>query len=128
MSNFPRVAAMRTVERFRERLRELALSVEAEETILKAPESPLARPLQIGPVRVGNRWAIHPMEGWDAEDDGKPSELVHRRWRNFGISGAKWVWGGEAMAVIEVDAPLSKETLQKLRALEQVISAQPIEL
>ena len=36
--------------------------------------------------------------------------------------------GGEAMAVIEVDAPLSKETLQSLRALEQVISAQPIEL
>ena len=36
--------------------------------------------------------------------------------------------GGEAMAVIEVDAPLSKETLQSLRALEQVISAHPIEL
>ena len=36
--------------------------------------------------------------------------------------------GGEAMAVIEVGAQLSKETLQSLRALEQVISAQPIEL
>jgi D-3-phosphoglycerate dehydrogenase len=36
--------------------------------------------------------------------------------------------GGKAMAVIEVDAPLSKETLQALRSLEQVISAQPIEL
>ena len=36
--------------------------------------------------------------------------------------------GGEAMAVIEVDAPLTRETLQSLRALEQVISAQPIEL
>src|SRR5262245_40764497 len=36
--------------------------------------------------------------------------------------------GGEAMAVIEVDAPLSKDTLQRLRSLEQVISAQPIEL
>ena len=36
--------------------------------------------------------------------------------------------GGEAMAVIEVDAPLSKETLQSLRSLGQVISAQPIEL
>lgn len=36
--------------------------------------------------------------------------------------------GGEAMAVIEVDAPLNKETLQALRSLEQVISAQPIEL
>jgi len=36
--------------------------------------------------------------------------------------------GGEAMAVIEVDAPLNKETLQSLRSLAQVISAQPIEL
>lgn len=36
--------------------------------------------------------------------------------------------GGDAMAVIEVDAPLSKDTLQSLRSLEQVISAQPIEL
>ena len=36
--------------------------------------------------------------------------------------------GGEAIAVIEVDAPLSRETLQSLRSLEQVISAQPIEL
>ena len=36
--------------------------------------------------------------------------------------------GGEAMAVIEVDAPLSRETLQALRSLEQVISANPIEL
>jgi len=36
--------------------------------------------------------------------------------------------GGEAMAVIEVDAPLTRETLQSLRALEQVISAQPIDL
>ncbi len=36
--------------------------------------------------------------------------------------------GGEAMAVIEIDAPVSKETLQSLRALDQVISAHPIEL
>jgi len=36
--------------------------------------------------------------------------------------------GGEAMALIEIDAPASKETLQALRNLQQVISAQPIEL
>jgi D-3-phosphoglycerate dehydrogenase len=36
--------------------------------------------------------------------------------------------GGEAMAVIEIDAPLNKETLQSLRSLDQVISAHPIEL
>ena len=36
--------------------------------------------------------------------------------------------GGDAIAVIEVDAPLSREALQSLRSLEQVISATPIEL
>ena len=36
--------------------------------------------------------------------------------------------GGEAMAVIEVDAPLTPETLSELRGLEPVISARQIEL
>lgn len=36
--------------------------------------------------------------------------------------------GGEAMAVIEVDAPVDKETLEALRSLEQVFSAREIEL
>ena len=31
--------------------------------------------------------------------DGKPSEATIRRWRNFGLSGAKLIWGGEAVAV-----------------------------
>ncbi|HKC63338.1 MAG TPA: hypothetical protein VKB86_06860 [Pyrinomonadaceae bacterium] len=31
--------------------------------------------------------------------------------------------GGEAMAVIETDAPLRDETLDELRSFEQVISA-----
>jgi len=36
--------------------------------------------------------------------------------------------GGEAMAVIEVDAAVDKETLEALRTLEQVVSARQIEL
>jgi 2,4-dienoyl-CoA reductase-like NADH-dependent reductase (Old Yellow Enzyme family) len=39
------------------------------------------------------------MEGWDANRDGSPSPLTLRRWRNFGLSGAKLIWGGEAAAV-----------------------------
>ena len=31
--------------------------------------------------------------------DGKPTDLTRRRWANFGKSGAKLIWGGEAVAV-----------------------------
>src|SRR5215217_7852470 len=39
------------------------------------------------------------MEGWDGTLAGEPTDLTRRRWRNFGISGAKLMWGGEAVAV-----------------------------
>jgi 2,4-dienoyl-CoA reductase-like NADH-dependent reductase (Old Yellow Enzyme family) len=39
------------------------------------------------------------MEGWDGTDDGRPTDLVRRRWSRFGTSGAGLVWGGEAFAV-----------------------------
>jgi 2,4-dienoyl-CoA reductase-like NADH-dependent reductase (Old Yellow Enzyme family) len=31
-------------------------------------------------VRVGNRFCVLPMEGWDGTRDGEPSELTIRRW------------------------------------------------
>lgn len=49
---------------------------------------------------AGNRFAVHPMEGWDGNRDGSPSDLTRRRWRRFGLSGAKLIWGGEAVAVL----------------------------
>ncbi len=48
-----------------------------------------------------DRYAILPMEGWDATDDGRPTDLVRRRWSRFGDSGASLIWGGEAVAVRE---------------------------
>jgi 2,4-dienoyl-CoA reductase-like NADH-dependent reductase (Old Yellow Enzyme family) len=52
------------------------------------------------PPSHAERYAILPMEGWDATDDGKPTDLVLRRWQRFGSSGAGLVWG-EATAVRE---------------------------
>jgi NADPH2 dehydrogenase len=61
--------------------------------------APLLRPITIGGRTVGNRLAIQPMEGCDAERDGSPGELTFRRFRRFGKGGAKLIWG-EACAVV----------------------------
>lgn len=99
-SNYPKIAQLKTVASFQERLAELGLDLPVDDRPLSASEgSPLAAPFQVGDFQVGNRWCIHPMEGWDANPDGSPSELTLRRWANFGRSGAKLIWGGEAAAV-----------------------------
>ena len=61
--------------------------------------SALGTSIAWGSRTIGNRYAILPMEGWDAEVDGQPSELLERRWLNFACSGAKLLWGCEAAAV-----------------------------
>lgn len=100
MTNYPKIAQLKTIAALRERLAELQLELPSDDDILTAEAgSPLAEPLVVGGFRVGNRWCIHPMEGWDAERDGSPSAHTLRRWRHFGVSGAKLIWGGEAAAV-----------------------------
>ena len=100
MASYPKVAQFKTVDDLRQRLDELDINLPCDDTILTAEQgSSLATPIDLGGFTVGNRWCIHPMEGWDANRDGSPSEKTLRRWRNFGRSGAKLIWGGEAAAV-----------------------------
>jgi len=105
VSDYTKIAQLKTVAALRERLAELQLDLPVDDEILTAAQgSPLAEPLELADsrgnsFRVGNRWCIHPMEGWDAEHDGSPSPHTLRRWHNFGLSGAKLIWGGEAAAV-----------------------------
>ena len=101
MDKFPKIAQLKDVSALRARLAKLSLDLPLDEAILtNASASPLAATLRVGSFEVGNRWCIHPMEGWDGQEDGSPSELTLRRWRRFGQSGAKWIWGGEAAAVV----------------------------
>jgi len=98
--SYPKIAQLKNVEAFRARLQELGLDLPVDDQILTAAQgSPLAAPISIGGLTVGNRWCVHPMEGWDANRDGSPSVHTLRRWKNFGLSGAKLIWGGEAAAV-----------------------------
>jgi len=58
----------------------------------------VSRPVDVAGFRVGNAMAIHPMEGCDATQDGRPDELTWRRYERFAAGGAKLVWF-EATAV-----------------------------
>ena len=88
----------RDAKEFRDRWRELAPSLDCDLDLEDAGGA-LAQPLDVFGRRLSNRWAAHPMEGWDGTEDGRPSEHTLRRWRRFGISGAALIWGGEAFAV-----------------------------
>src|SRR5437667_12502001 len=96
---FLRLGGVRDVETFQRYLRALHISIPCDQDLIAGDASPLAKPLQVDHLVLGNRFAIQPMEGWDGTLDGRPTELTFRRWRRFGASGAKLIWGGEAVAV-----------------------------
>ena len=97
--DFAKIKSLQTTAGFRENLNRLGLAMPCDDIVASGPASPLAAALHAGPFKIGNRFAIQPMEGWDGQHDGKPSDNTTRRWRNFGLSGAKMIWGGEAVAV-----------------------------
>jgi len=94
---YPKVASFRTLEAFREYLASEKIDIGFE----NEPGPALGQPCTVLNGRVaGNRWAILPMEGWDCEADGSPSEFTRRRWLRFARSGAKLLYGTEAAAVM----------------------------
>src|SRR5437660_5357783 len=96
---FLRLGGVRDVETFRRYLRESRISIPCDQDLIAGDASPLAQPLEVDGLVLGNRFAIQPMEGWDGTSDGRPTALTFRRWGRFGASGAKLIWGGEAVAV-----------------------------
>ncbi len=97
----PQVRKLDTHEAFTAHLRSLGVALPVDSVV--DPSGPLARPLVIrdgsaGELVVPNRFAILPMEGWDGTPEGRPTELVERRWQRFADGGAGLVWA-EATAV-----------------------------
>ncbi len=86
-----------TAEAFAAHLDRLGLALPFDASVDTG--GPLAEPLTVEGHTIGNRFAVLPMEGWDGTADGRPTALVERRWQRFGASGAKLVWGCEAVAV-----------------------------
>ena len=97
-----RIPSLKTVEDFRNHCATLGIELPCEDAIETGAGSPLAQAVPnttINGKRIGNRIAIHPMEGWDGTATGGVTDEMRRRWQRFGESGAKLICGAEAMAV-----------------------------
>jgi len=99
MMKYRRMASLKKPDDLRAHASSLGIELPVDDEVITGEDGPLGKPYTLpdGFV-IGNRFCTHPMEGWDGTPGGKPTELTARRWRNFGRSGAKLIWGGEAVA------------------------------
>jgi len=101
-SRLVRIPTLKTVADFRRHVSSLGIELPCEEELISGENSPLSQPIEhltVNGKQIGNRYAVQPMEGWDARTNGSVTDEVIRRWQRFGESGAKMIFGGEAMAV-----------------------------
>ncbi len=127
--NYKRIASLKTADDFSNYIEKLGIELQFDRELQHGAESPLGRLYQLDGYSIGNRFCILPMEGWDGSEDGKPSELTIRRWKHFGESGAKLIWGGEAVAVRQDGRAnpnqlmSSDETTAEIEKLREVLIA-----
>jgi len=95
-----RVAQLKSAADFTNHLTILDTDIPFKEHLSPTGESSLGKSFQLKSGKtIGNRFCILPMEGWDGTLDGLPTEHTKRRWHHFATSGAKLLWGCEAVAV-----------------------------
>ena len=87
---YPRVASFKNHAEFTRYLSELELDLPCEESVESGPDSVLAQSIEVHDFKIGNRFCILPMEGWDGTPDGKPSELT----RAFYLFRSVRKWNG----------------------------------
>lgn len=93
MANFP--FSYHSLDDLRAAIAEKNLQIPVSEDL-----SVLSEPVRLGSsdTVLENRLIVHPMEGFDTEEDGTPTELTYRRYRRFASSGASMGWS-EAISV-----------------------------
>jgi len=79
--------------------------------------SPLARPVSFSGLTAGSRFCVHPLEGWDADIEGRPTTSTRERWRRMGEGGAKLIWA-ESAAV----RPDGRSTPSQLLVADNTVS------
>jgi 2,4-dienoyl-CoA reductase-like NADH-dependent reductase (Old Yellow Enzyme family) len=97
---FRRIAQLKSVGDFLDYVSEIKVKLPFKKELASPEQSAMGQSFKLKSGRtIGNRFCILPMEGWDGTTDGLPTELTRKRWHNFAISGAKLLWGCEAVAV-----------------------------
>ncbi|MBO0937308.1 NADH:flavin oxidoreductase [Fibrella sp. HMF5335] len=97
---FTRMAQLKTAPDLASYLETNGIDLPFDDTLLPPGDSPFNRTITLKSGRsIGNSLCILPMEGWDGTTDGKPSDFTRNRWVKFAESGAKLLFGCEAVAV-----------------------------
>lgn len=97
---FTRIAQLKSVGDFLDYLSEIKVKLPFKKELTSPEQSAMGQSFKLKSGQtIGNRFCILPMEGWDGTTEGLPTELTRKRWHNFAISGAKLLWGCEAVAV-----------------------------
>ncbi len=127
---YQRVASLKTALDLTAYLAQSHIDLAFDPAVESGPSAPLAQPYRLpNGFTLGNRFCVLPMEGWDGTPAGHPTELTFRRWRRFGLSGAKLIWGGEATAVRPDGRAnpnqllINENTLGDLMALREALAA-----
>jgi NADH:flavin oxidoreductase / NADH oxidase family. len=110
-------AKMKSVQEFRQIMSDASVPFPASEDV-----SILAKPITLYGKEVPNRMCIQPLEGFDGTYDGKPSDLIFRRYRRYATGGAGIIWY-ESIAISEdgrcnpQQMKFSKENLSEIKRL-----------
>ena len=125
---FPRMAQLKTAGDLRNYLQTNQIDLPFDDTLLPAADSPFRKPIHLKSGKtIGNSLCILPMEGWDGTLDGRPTDYTRNRWRKFAVSGAKLLFGCEAVAVCHSGKAnpnqlvLNKDTYDEFVALRQLL-------
>jgi len=90
-------------ERFKYRTRD-DLQLKVKDLGFDLPYSeditPLLKPYNLAGYSIANRLVVQPMEGYDSENDGSPSELSIRRYMRYASGGSGIIWH-EAVSVLQ---------------------------
>ncbi len=78
---------LHTLNDLKEKLKELNVFLPLSED-----QNVMFQKVKIGWKETPNRYAIHPMEGFDSDIQGAPTDLAFRRYKRFASGGSGLIW------------------------------------